>query len=101
MSVCLRIGLENDPFLEQDDAGREMLGLKSQTRMALLLGRTFKWRPKSFQLVGFAWPKEFQAIAIPFLEKLLPWEGTGRRVAAGEPKTLGKGTGVGFGIRVM
>lgn len=42
MSFCLRIGLENDPFLEQDEAGREVLGLESETQIAQLLGGTSK-----------------------------------------------------------
>ncbi|XP_035581350.1 transcription factor SPT20 homolog [Zalophus californianus] len=59
--VSPRIGLENDPFLEQDDTGREMLGLESQTHMAQSLGGMSKWRPKGVQPVGFAWLKVFRA----------------------------------------
>lgn len=48
-----------------------MLGLESQMQMAQLLGGISKRRPESFQLVAFAWPKEFWAVVISSLGKLL------------------------------
>ena len=53
-----------------------MLRLESQAQTAQLLEGIFKCRPKSFQLVGLAWPKGFWEIASPYLEKPLTLGGS-------------------------